>query len=414
MLACAAILTLTFFSCEEGTGPGTGGSSGPITNLTDVAGNTQGNIDAQAGSTITVVLDAISGDNEMNTVRFLEAGSDIDPVNTRVSINGSGAAANPVLLFNAERQQLLWTLDIVVHSDESVKEYAIVVTDDAGVTSTESFLVNTVPDVQSVLAMAFAETTPYFWPGATPSIDAGTSFVVGLSATRGDFQLFSLAVYENGNLVDISRLDYNDVAFGSNPSGFPAGDEEGFFAEIKVVSHTTIGATRNYNFVLEDTNGDQVSVNLDITTNGPVGTPISQSITGALLNAGGPAGTGGLDLDFGVGTGSTDGDAEIRDLGINSGVPLDQNWFQQIAPANNASMRMTSLNLDQATFDGIAFTEEILDQWNAGTDVNPSPVVNIGDTFVVERNGTYYLIRCTNIEVTAADNNDFYEFSIKY
>jgi len=40
--------------------------------------------------------------------------------------------------------------------------------------------------------------------------------------------------------------------------------------------------------------------------------------------------------------------------------------------------------------------------------------VIVGDVFVVQNGGNYFLLEVTNINVTMDNNNDFYEFSIKY
>ncbi len=413
----AAFAAFFYTSCDT-TG---GGSTGaPILELrsgttTNGGAYVTSDVDVTAGSTISLNISGLSGDVDMSSIKFYVDG--VAETAANLTYDGTAAWANPALLSGTDAQSFNWIVDWVVHAGESVKTYTVEITDANQNTDAVAFLVNTVPDTPPTpLALSFIETTPYIWADAT--VPANTFFKIGLTATRGDtYPLFTLAVLEdNVAIADFAnRLRYNGLDFTSNPSGLPVGDEQGFTAEILVKAHATEGLTKTYTFVVADENGDEVSVMLDITTE-VTGTPISSSISGALLNAAGPAGTGGLDLDSGTGMGSNDTDAEIKDLGIDQSLPNDQNWRRQIAATNNAVLRSASTAPEFAVnFSTVQFTEEIVDAYNNGTDVSlGSQAVQIGDVFIVERNGTYYLIQCTNYTETAADNADQYEFAIKF
>ena len=69
-----------------------------------------------------------------------------------------------------------------------------------------------------------------------------------------------------------------------------------------------------------------------------VGQPVA-TILGALFNQAGPSGTGGLDLDTGASLGSTNANVEVRDMGIDTALPLANNWRQKIAGVNGTEIR---------------------------------------------------------------------------
>jgi hypothetical protein len=131
---------------------------------------------------------------------------------------------------------------------------------------------------------------------------------------------------------------------------------------------------------------------------------------GVLLNQAGPAGTGGLDLDEGIGTGSSDDRAEIRDLGIDVGLPASDNWLQQIAPANDAIIATVNQEL---MFDEVITSAAIVDAFDANNAVTETARLEGGEVFAVKRGEDYYLIRIAEINVVTTDNSDNYVLDIK-
>ena len=46
--------------------------------------------------------------------------------------------------------------------------------------------------------------------------------------------------------------------------------------------------------------------------------------------------------------------------------------------------------------------------------MNPSPVLQVGDVLAAASPTAIYIMQVDEVNVTAADNNDFYRFSIKF
>jgi len=132
-------------------------------------------------------------------------------------------------------------------------------------------------------------------------------------------------------------------------------------------------------------------------------------------NASGPS-NGGLDLDEGTAVPSASEVAEIRDLGIDTNQPASSNWIQQVEAVNGAELRVVNLsNLpDGFTFEGVNSKEQVQDAFNTGAVTAPSPILQAGDLLAVSSPTNLYIIKVENVVVTDADNNDYYEFSIKY
>lgn len=156
------------------------------------------------------------------------------------------------------------------------------------------------------------------------------------------------------------------------------------------------------------------------------------------MNQAGPANTGGLDLDTGESVGSKDMRAEIKDQGINLDRPATDNWRRQISGANGAEVRTVKLSdlAENLKFSDIKFKEQILDAFAKGkaldgvdifrnsrgdkiaTDDDGNEKVSqpmaVGDIFAVKRDNKHYLIECVKVNNTTNNNNDSYEFNIKF
>ena len=160
-------------------------------------------------------------------------------------------------------------------------------------------------------------------------------------------------------------------------------------------------------------------------------------VTGALLNQGGDTGTGGLDLDEGISTGTTTGNfelAEIEDEGINLNLSADENWRRQISSINGTEIRTPDFSALPETFSfenvnskaeieaafegGLALMGSDDIPLNATTDNEAgeevSEPVEEGDIFLVKRDDRYYIIIAREVVTTDNNNEDFYSFDIKY
>jgi len=287
------------------------------------------------------------------------------------------------------------------------------------------------PDVDPTIGFASDHVNSVNDPYPTTDFTTGqtSGFVyVALNAIAGTGDLESLSIQEDGVKVPTDRLSFfdldgNTAVLVQNPI-LLIGYETGFFWEIGIDPQDDY-STKTYTFEVADVNGNTATATIDITTEFQ-GTPITMTLTGVLLNQAGPPGQGALDLDDGEGTGTVTGEwesAEIRDWGIDLGLPNDQNWKRQIGPMNYTTVRVAGGLPGDFEFADIATKEEIQSYFDAGSDLpNGSGVtaksdpVEVGDYFVVKSQdgNTYYFLEVTEVNVTTDDNNDSYKFNIKY
>jgi hypothetical protein len=254
------------------------------------------------------------------------------------------------------------------------------------------------------------------------TIEAGSTFKVKVSCAADESPLNAFTVYEDGTQVDLSRVSVDGNPVAANPILLFDTEKNEFTWEVEVVAHDD-ASLRIYEFEVAAESGEKASKSVDITTT--VGTAVDV-LTGVLLNAAGPAGTGGLDLDTGTGTGSQDADAEIKDEGIDLGQPNATNWRQQISGTNNAevkALRAGENGLSESfDFSSVQYKEELAGLFtDNGIDfvlMNDdselvSNAVAAGDMFIVNRDGNYYFLTVTSVDPTTDDNGDSYTFDIK-
>jgi hypothetical protein len=416
LFICALIL-FTVTSCEDPI-------TAPIVDLLDDGfGSVTGDVDVAAGSSITFSVSALQGDSPLQNVRFLEDGSLVTDFTNRLTINGSSASSANVLLFGADKENFTWEVNWVVHDGASANTYTIEVVDENGNSNSEAVLVNTDIAVTTPLSLTLATDGGPTGNSlsADASIDPDVFFRVTLSGVQGANALNRLEVQEDGSAItDLSRLYLNDItsanAFSANPYFVEGDDIGGFTLDVLVKAHSTENVAKVYAFILVDDQENFESVSLTITTNVTTVTPDITSLSGILLNSSGPGTTGGLDLETGNSTTSGDAIADIKDAGIDLALPNDQNWIQRIQPANGSIIATPAAASDlSANFDNINLQSEIANEYNSGADVGTqTQVVNIGDVFLINNGTNIFMIKCTNVNPTAADNMDSYTFDVKY
>ena len=282
--------------------------------------------------------------------------------------------------------------------------------------------------------ISFTSDDPTGTNGPYPTTDFTTESIddivyVAVNALAGTEDLESFTVLEDGVIVDASRLTLRDLdtgteLFANNPI-LTIGYESRLLWEVGIDPQDEYDVAKTYTFQVEDAGGNIATTFLNITVIDP-GTPVENTLEGVLLNQAGPAGQGALDLDDGTSTGTTTGNfeiAEIRDWGIDLGLPVDQNWKRQIGPMNDAVVRYAGGLPGDFKFTDIATKEEIQGYFDAGTDLPndtgadaKSDPVSVGDFFVVSNadGSRYYFLEVLEVNVTAADNSDNYKFNIKY
>jgi hypothetical protein len=239
-------------------------------------------------------------------------------------------------------------------------------------------------------------------------VSPGDTLRVSIEAFAGTGELNSLTFLENGerlpNFAD--RLFINGASAPSNVLLLDSNSRQEFGTEIMLLAAEDAG---NYDVEIvvadEDDNSANVSFSYFVSD--------VNILEGVLLNSGGPAGTGGLDLDTGEGTGSDDPESEIRDQGIDLEAEADSlNWIQRIAPitANDVELAALSSEFD---FEAVATRAEVAESFDEAATVDESDVVQIGDVFAVRRGTNHYLLLVTDVNVTPDDNTDSYTFTIK-
>ncbi len=259
---------------------------------------------------------------------------------------------------------------------------------------------------------------------------AGTYVTFSVTATKGNVaDLNVITVYEGSRKLDFqgNEIAVDDASVGANP--WTVSDGTTVTYEISVRVDADPGEA-HYEIEVTDKDGLTASTEVHVE----VETALTQSLDGILFNSAGPAGTGGLDLDAGIGTGSSNADAEIRDMGIDSTSTNEATeWRQRIGGINGAEVRYVGTNGVDTDFDAIASKEAVVGAFDGGLDFvaantltdggidiwgnfKVSKVLEAGDIFAVLKGGTYYLVLVEDVIVEAAnnDNNDRYLMAIKY
>ncbi len=270
------------------------------------------------------------------------------------------------------------------------------------------------------------------------TINVGEAFRVKLRLVVGTKDLNVLRIFENGSLIPASRLEITGLT-ANNPLLIVGNSKKGATYEVKINADPAVTTQRTiaYAFEVEDEGKKTAVTSIDISTIIPF-TAIEKTLIGVLLNQAGPANTGGLDLDTGESVGSKDMRAEIKDQGINLDRPATDNWRRQISGANGAEVRTVKLSdlAENLKFSDIKFKEQILDAFAKGkaldgvdifrnsrgdkiaTDDDGNEKVSqpmaVGDIFAVKRDNKHYLIECVKVNNTTNNNNDSYEFNIKF
>lgn len=408
-LAFAFISSLFFAACTDLVDPLPAPANAPVVSLEAGSGAINQDASVNAGTEFTVNLKSSSADSPLKVLTVQEDGTTISL--ERIKINGEAASSNPILLFGNDKISLDYAVTVTAHADLSTKTYAFIVEDDAGLRTTQSIAITT-EGVAPTLVLSSADSL-----NIAPNALFSSSFKV----TKGTSPLSTIEVQENGVVIsDLDRLSYDQFLnkFTANPQPIADSDKDIFDKRITINSPLTSGRYV-YTFIFTDETGLSQSQSIVVI----VGTT-AELIEGVLLNAAGPSGTGGLDLDEGQGTGSMNAAAEIRDIGIDNVKPFATNWKQQISGVNGSVVKYIVKGQngisDTFSFDDVNSKEEISTLFNNGVDFTQtsdgSPVsdqIMVGDLLVVNNGTKYYLLKIKSVNVTAADNGDNYVIDIK-
>lgn len=365
------------------------------------------------GTPINVKITASKGDNPMTALDIQEDGVRISDI-SRITINGAAASSAAPILFDAEKDAFTWEISITPH-ETGAADYSFVVSDDGGESASTSL---------TITIEAAMDPPTLTAPGGVLALSAtaGGLTSISLSTTSpSGADLATLSVYEGGALATgADRFFFGGITAADAFEGsftLTGDDLDGFTEkDLFIRANATSGTVDNYTVEVTDANG--LTATLDITVTA-TGTAITETLVGVLLNADGPQGQGGLDLDTGNGNiNSGDAAAEIKDEGIDLAQPTSTNWKGQISPVNGTSLRLLeTANFPEGfSFAGTQYQEEIQGAYDAGTDKTVSDVVLVGDIFVVYNPtaSRYYLLEVTNVNLTSTDNDDSYTFDIKW
>lgn len=408
LLGLSLVFMVIFSAGCDGTGNGNGTDAlGPT--LTLAAGDDLVSTDASvpfATGSFTVRIDVNDGDNTLNTLTITEDGNTIPATNLEFD-NGNTTAQNPFLILGAAQSGTTYDVKVTPSSltANETRTYAFTVTDSNNKTATQS------------VSVTFAATPPTVTFGAGGlQADANIStrtapFSIQVVGSSTESQIASVAFYENDVLLPADSVRFgNDEPLTTNPELITP-NVANFDRTYTIHPVSPAAGARTYRVELTDAFGGVSSQSITIT----FFTPTVESIEGILFNAGGPEGTGGLDLDNGQGTGSNDPAAELKDEGIDLSAPTNaENWKQQIRAINNAELRaLTPGNMpDGFNFNTVSTLEEVIAAFNAAQQITVSEEVSVGDMFAIKRGNNYYLMLVTEVNVTENDNGDNYVVSI--
>lgn len=365
-----------------------------------------------AGKSFSVNITGVKGDADLRTLTIQEAGVNVPLERLTFS---SGGGANPLLLSQANPSSFDITVDILAHLDISAKIYSFIVEDAEGEKSSVTLTITTMgnpPLIENPVS------------NAPLTINPGQLFSELFIVKNGTTSLNTVEVSINdASVTDLSQLFYGDLQtpFTSNPLTIPMTDINNFNKNIFFRAPNEVGIYI-YKVKFTDLSGLSSEVLLPVT----VGKRVT-SLEGVLFNQAGPVGRGGLDLDTGVSTGSSNASAEIRDEGIDLGRPVANNWRQQISGINGSEIKSLVKGenglSENFSFEDIVISEQLLPLWQNGKSFTQkssdgmrdvSDVVVAGDIFVVKNGDKYYLILVRNVVVTSDDNTDNYVLDIKF
>lgn len=393
-----ALLAVNFLvtSCE------TDGTEDPIVNgvppeirLLTEAGFISTDSQVSPGETFSVKVNAVAGDADLKSLTIKENGTNVPSSRMSILLDGTDVTNNPLLIVDAYASGATWEISIDAPVDGGVNTYEFTVADDDNMT-----------DVVTVDVEVFGMLDVSLSRGDTAVTVAGkTDYSINVVGTRGASALSTLAVYADGELVSADSMLFGGTAAGANPIVLVGDEKAGFDTEL--IIKTADKGTTTYTIELTDESSATVSTEFDLT--------VMVEFQALLINNKDGQQFGGLDLDEGQTVPFNSALAEIRDKGITLDRPTDENWYQQILPANDmVTLRVPDLTASENfSYENANSRGAIVAAFDSGIDKAESDVVAVGDLFLVKRADNYYLLECVEIEITNSDNNDFYKFNVK-
>lgn len=242
---------------------------------------------------------------------------------------------------------------------------------------------------------------------------AGETFSVKISLTKGDADLSAVTVWDGGAKLDdftLADASGNAIDPANNPFTLQSGNEY----TITIVASSEVGSTTTYAFEVSDQGSLSAETSIAITIVAPATTDLNVAYSTVVLNNYSGPDFGSLDLDTGDAVSSSSDAGDIRDRGIDSALPADQNWIQKIHPVNGAKMRAPDFAaIEDFSFDTVDSREALEAAYDTAVDIDETDVLAEGDMFMTLIGEDYYLVKVTSISVTSGDNTDSYTLEVK-
>lgn len=185
IFASVLLLSSLFVSTGCGDDEGTGTDLSPLVILK--TGDTE-NVVVGPNATVSVTVEATKGTNPLKSLTVLENNVKVNL--DRLSIDGSAAAANPVLIVSPT-DVMTWTITIVAHDDFDERLYTVRVEDDKGLSDEVEFKINVIQGIEETITGA----TIRLWNAAGPvgrggiDLDNGQSTGTRLTTSGDDSYL---------------------------------------------------------------------------------------------------------------------------------------------------------------------------------------------------------------------------------
>ncbi|MGE5355997.1 MAG: hypothetical protein ACM3PT_07130 [Deltaproteobacteria bacterium] len=239
------------------------------------------------------------------------------------------------------------------------------------------------------------------------SLPFESDFKVQVKGVKGDVNMKTLTIYENGTKLPLERIV---DGLNANPALLTGADAESFTKAITLKAQKS--GISDYLFVVEDENALKDTVDIRITGF----TPFNINVTDLKLwNFHGPN-FGSIDLQKGVALSSDDTNGDAQDVGIVN-VLTDQTWKKKIKTKNGTLMATPAANLN---FDDVTDLDKLIAAFNAGTQVQEAGVtVNSVFLFKTPKSITgktsddYFIMKTKELKETTGDNLDYYIFHLK-
>ena len=244
---------------------------------------------------------------------------------------------------------------------------------------------------------------------ATANQDPGAKIEFTVKGVKGDAELKSITVKEDGVNLDVTRFTVDGATPSSSAILILGADKQGF-SKVFAITAPTVSGTYKYEFVLADDNAKSNTVSIEVKVKA-VETITSEKMYNYL----GPL-AGGLDLLTGkaVVKGSDAnnewGSAHIRDNG-NDVVGSTYPWKGEFIPWKGSVVRSVALSSWETTVS----SKQIVALFDGGTSDLASAKMKVGDVYAVKNGTNYFLIKVkeVNNDGSATKNDDFSSFEIK-